>query len=107
MEPDIGPHVQNAAVPVAVRPVEAEDNQFIKATAHEVDWQKQPNKGMLCVKGRFGLDYVQHPERLTEPMMRKNGQLVKVSWDEALDYTAQRLKEIKAQQGPEALGVLA
>jgi len=49
------------------------DNQFIKATAYEQDWQRQPNKGMLCVKGRFGLDYVQHPDRLTDPMIRRSG----------------------------------
>ena len=83
------------------------DGKFIKATAHEVDWQKQPNKGMLCVKGRFGLDYVQHPDRLTSPMVRTNGQLQAVSWDEALDYAASKLKEIKAKTGPDSLGVLA
>ncbi|MBN1765382.1 MAG: formate dehydrogenase subunit alpha [Sedimentisphaerales bacterium] len=83
------------------------DNKFIKATAYEEDWDNQPNKGMLCVKGRFGLDFVQHPDRLTDPMIRKNGQLVKVSWDEALDYTARRMSEIKDKHGSNALGVLA
>ncbi|MCK5269474.1 MAG: formate dehydrogenase subunit alpha [Sedimentisphaerales bacterium] len=83
------------------------DNQFIKATAYEENWQKQPNKGMLCVKGRFGLDYVQHPDRLTDPLIRKNGELVKATWDEALDYTAKRFLEIKKQHGSDSLGVLA
>ena len=83
------------------------DNEFIKATAHEVDWEKQPNKGMLCVKGRFGMDYVQHPDRLTDPLVRKNGELVKVSWDEALDYAAEKFKAIKDKHGSDALGVLA
>ncbi len=47
--------------------------------------------GMLCVKGRFGTTYVHHPDRLTTPLIRKDGQLVPCSWDEALDYTADRL----------------
>jgi formate dehydrogenase (NADP+) alpha subunit len=81
------------------------DNKFIRATALEENWQKQPNKGMLCVKGRFGLDYVQHPDRLTTPLIRKDGKLVPASWDEALDYTAGRFKEIKDKYGSDSLGV--
>jgi len=83
------------------------DNKFIKATALEENWEKQPNKGMLCVKGRFGLDYVQHPDRLTTPLIRKNGQLQEATWDEALDFAASKLKAIKEKSGPDSLGVLA
>lgn len=49
--------------------------------------------GMLCVKGRFGTTYVHHPDRLTTPLIRRNGKLEPCSWDEALDYTADRLIE--------------
>jgi formate dehydrogenase major subunit len=50
------------------------------------------NKGKLCVKGRFGIaEFVNHPDRLTMPLIRKNGQLVEASWDEALDLVARRL----------------
>ena len=47
--------------------------------------------GMLCVKGRFGTTFVHSGERLTTPLIRRNGQLVPCSWDEALDYAADRL----------------
>ena len=49
--------------------------------------------GMLCVKGRFGTTFVHHGDRLTTPLIRRNGQLEPCSWDEALDYTADRLVE--------------
>jgi len=65
------------------------------------------NKGMLCVKGRFGIDFVGHEERLTEPLIRKDGELTPVSWDEALDTVAKRLTQIKQQHGADAIAGLA
>jgi len=62
-----------------------------------------PNDGRLCVKGRFGCDYVQHPERLTKPLIKKNGQFVEASWDEALGLVAAKFKEIKEKYGRKAL----
>ena len=50
--------------------------------------------GMTCVKGRFGLDYVDSPRRLTEPMVRKNGKLTESSWDEALDLIADKFASV-------------
>ncbi len=58
-----------------------------------------PNDGMLCVKGRFAYEFPSNKKRLTKPMIKKNGQHVEVSWDEALDYTAKRLSEIKEKHG--------
>jgi formate dehydrogenase alpha subunit len=49
------------------------------------------NQGRLCVKGRFGYEFVNHPERLTSPLVKKNGDFVKAGWDEALDLVARRL----------------
>jgi formate dehydrogenase alpha subunit len=50
------------------------------------------NRGSLCVKGRFGIsEFVHHRDRLTAPLVRKNGELVKASWDEALDLVARKL----------------
>jgi formate dehydrogenase alpha subunit len=50
------------------------------------------NRGSLCVKGRFGVsEFVHHRDRLTTPLVRKNGELVKASWDEALDLAAKKL----------------
>jgi formate dehydrogenase alpha subunit len=57
-----------------------------------------PNNGQLCVKGRFGLGYVESPERLTVPLIRKNGMLVPATWDEALDLVAGKLNEYKGDR---------
>lgn len=51
------------------------------------------SKGALCVKGRFGYSFINHPDRLTKPLVRKNGSLVETSWDEALDLVAAKLHE--------------
>ncbi len=62
------------------------------------------NKGLLCVKGRFGaFQYVQHPDRLTTPLIRKDGELTEASWDEALDFVAAGLKQVE----PEAFGAFS
>jgi formate dehydrogenase major subunit len=65
--------------------------------------EQAPNYGALCVKGRFGHDFIQHKDRLTKPLIRKNGMLVETSWDEALDYTAKKLFELKAMYGPDSI----
>lgn len=57
------------------------------------------NGEFLCVKGRFGFDFVHHAERLQSPLIRKNGQLVEASWKEALETVAARFAEIKARNG--------
>jgi predicted molibdopterin-dependent oxidoreductase YjgC len=65
-----------------------------------------PNQGHLCVKGRFGHDFIKHPDRLIKPMIRRDGELQACSWDEALELIADRLKELKEAYGAESLGVL-
>ncbi len=62
-----------------------------------------PNLGHLCVKGRFGFDFVQSPKRLTQPLIRKNGELVPSTWDEALDYVATNLTRIRDESGPDSI----
>ncbi len=74
------------------------------------------NRGNLCVKGRFGFDYVHHAGRLTQPLIRRGGKpgarrgtpeygtLEPASWDEALDLIANRLNQIKGAHGPDAIG---
>ena len=57
------------------------------------------NKGHLCAKGQFGWEYVHSNDRLTEPLIKRNGVFEKVSWDEALTYVANRLKSISAEHG--------
>ena len=62
----------------------------------------QPNQGRLCVKGRFGYDFIYSEERLKTPLIRENGELRPASWDEALDLVADRLKQVIAESGPDA-----
>ena len=64
------------------------------------------NEGKLCVKGWNIHEFVQHPSRLQKPLVRKNGALTEVSWDEALDYTVSRLKEIKEAHGSDSIAFL-
>ncbi len=59
------------------------------------DPDNQSSLGMLCVKGRFGFSFVNHPDRLTKPLVRKNGELTPVEWDEALEYVSSRLSEYR------------
>jgi formate dehydrogenase major subunit len=61
------------------------------------------NRGHTCLKGRFAFEFYNHPDRLRTPMIRKNGILTEVSWDEAYDFTVRRFKEIKKKFGPDAL----
>ncbi|MFH0702410.1 MAG: formate dehydrogenase subunit alpha [bacterium] len=62
-----------------------------------------PNYTKTCVKGRFGLTFAQSPDRIKKPLIKKNGKFEEVEWDEALEYTAKRLSEIKAKYGSDAL----
>jgi len=76
------------------------DDTIMKVTGVE---EALPNLGRLCVKGRFGYDFVQSPDRLTVPKIRENGQLREASWDEALDLVASKIKEIARADGPDAV----
>ena len=62
-----------------------------------------PNEGHLCVKGRFGFDFVQSDKRLTKPLIKRNGKFEEAEWDEALDYVSKRLSDIKAENGPDSV----
>lgn len=64
------------------------------------------NKGNLCVKGRFGYDFIHAKDRLTQPLMRENGELVPATWDEAMGHVAERLLEIRDKYGPDSIGFL-
>ena len=65
------------------------------------------NGRLLCVKGRFGVDYVNSPERLTQPLIRKNDKLEPASWNEALDLVVKRLTEIRSSHGPDSIAALS
>lgn len=61
------------------------------------------NQGMLCVKGRFGFDFVGSDERLTTPLIRRDGELQPATWEEAITLVADKLSSIKTQHGGHAL----
>ncbi|CAN5590145.1 formate dehydrogenase subunit alpha [soil metagenome] len=64
------------------------------------------NYGHLCVKGRYAYDFIDADDRVTEPMIRENGDWRVVSWDEAISYTADKLKAIDSEFGKESIAVL-
>jgi predicted molibdopterin-dependent oxidoreductase YjgC len=80
------------------------DGKVVKATGTE---DAMVNRGSLCVKGRFGIDFIDHEERLTTPLIKTNGSFREASWDEALDFVGTRLTEIKQQYGADSVGGLS
>jgi len=66
-----------------------------------------PNDGNTCVKGRFGMDFIGSPDRLTKPLIKENGKFREASWDEAVSFVASRLSEIKRQYGSDSLAGLS
>ncbi|SMC27476.1 4Fe-4S binding domain-containing protein [Desulfacinum hydrothermale DSM 13146] len=65
------------------------------------------NRGALCSKGRFGYDFINHPDRLKTPLIRENGTWREANWDEALALVAERLADIRSESGADAIGALA
>lgn len=91
------------------------ENQIFKVTS---PYESPTNHGNLCVKGRFGYDFLYHPRRVTTPLIRKENQLAghrkpardrsewrEASWDEALDLIAERMSTIYQRDGSDALAV--
>ena len=62
------------------------------------------NEGHTCLKGRFAFEFYNHAERLREPMIKKNGEFEEVSWDEAYDFIASKMIDIKNKYGADAIG---
>ena len=97
--------------------VHVKRNEIVRITSAEGTW----NEGWLCVKGRFGYKYTNSPERLTKPLIRtapksEGSQVLstpssaafrEASWDEALEYIASRLNEIKSKNGADAIAGLS
>lgn len=75
-------------------------DQIVRATS---PYDSVVNHGNLCVKGRFGWDFIYHPKRVTTPLIRRNGKFAPATWDEALDLVADRFVEIYRRDGGDAL----
>ncbi len=84
--------------------LQVENGRLIGVTprsSHEI------SRGMLCVKGWTSHEFVMSAERLTKPLIKRNGKFEEISWDEALKIVAGKLKEYKETYGPEAIGILS
>jgi NADH-quinone oxidoreductase subunit G len=64
------------------------------------------NGDFLCNKGRYAFDFANNIERLTSPLVRKNGKLTPVSWDEALTFAGTKLRDLRQEHGPNSIGVI-
>jgi predicted molibdopterin-dependent oxidoreductase YjgC len=79
------------------------NNEIIRITSKPDTW----NEGWLCVKGRFGYQFVNSPDRLTKPLIKRNGAFEEATWDEAISFTAERIRSIREKHGPDAIGGLS
>lgn len=79
------------------------DGRVVKVTGVEGE---PPNYGSLCVKGRFGFDFVNSPERLTTPLIKEDGKFREASWEEATAFVAEKLNKVKEAFGSDSIGVL-
>src|SRR5579872_1135647 len=64
------------------------------------------NGDFLCIKGRYAFDFFDHKDRLRQPLVRKSGKLVPVSWEEAVEHVGRRLREILEAYGGKSIGVI-
>lgn len=65
------------------------------------------NGRSLCVKGRFHSDFIYSPERITKPLIKRNGQFVETGWEEALNEVAAKFKQIMAAHGGDAIAAFS
>ena len=63
------------------------------------------NGDFLCIKGRYAFDFAHHQDRLTQPLIRKNGRLTPATWEEAFELVGNRFAAIRAMHGGQAIGV--
>src|SRR5271157_4410399 len=64
------------------------------------------NNDFLCIKGRYAFDFAHHKDRLTEPLIRKNGKLTPATWEEAFELVGKQLRDVRDRDGGRAIGVI-
>jgi len=84
--------------------IDKRKNEIVRITGVE---DSPTNEGMLCVKGRYGFDFVASPERLTSPLIKENGEFRKASWEEAVSLIAAKFKNIIEKHGSDAIAGLS
>jgi len=80
------------------------DNQVVGVTGRK---DVGGNKGSLCVKGRFGYEFISSEQRLKKPLIKKDGKFEEAEWDVALRLVARKLNAIKNENGPDSIGGLS
>jgi formate dehydrogenase alpha subunit len=80
------------------------DGKIVKVTNVE---DSPVGEGSLCVKGKFGWDFIHSADRLETPLIKENGEFREASWDEALDLVTTRFAEIVSKHGSDSLGLLS
>ncbi len=83
--------------------IHASQNQILRFLGVDND---ATNHGWLSDKDRFGFQYIESDERLTSPLVNRGGELVEVTWNEALDIVANRVELIRDEDGGAAFGVI-
>lgn len=76
------------------------DGEIVSVTPNK---DNAVNEGILCLKGHFGFDFVHHRDRLTQPLIRKDGKLTEATWEEAFNLVAKKLSEIKSKYGADSI----
>ena len=74
-----------------------------KILSIQAPYDAEANAGHTCLKGRYAFKFYDHPDRLDSPMIKRNGEFEKVSWDEAYEHIASELTRIKKNNGPDAI----
>ncbi len=69
----------------------------------QAPYDAEANGGHTCLKGRYAFKFYNHPDRLTSPMIKRNGVFEKATWDEAYNHIATELTRIKSENGPDAI----
>jgi len=69
----------------------------------QAPYDAEVNQGHTCLKGRYAFSFYNHPDRLRTPLIKRNGEFEEASWDEAYEYIANKLTEIKSNHGPDAI----
>ncbi len=82
--------------------LEVSGDRVVRAKPSEDD---SPNGATLCVRGSYGFDYIHSSERLTQPLLKVDGELQPASWEDALNTISEKLGEIKSANGAESLAV--
>lgn len=84
--------------------VEVEDDKIVRVKGNTA---APVNGGQTCIKGAFGYHYIHSKDRITAPLIKKNGEFKEATWEEALHLISEKLSSIKTKFGEEAFSMFA